>query len=136
MQPNKAPVFKEKPRYRLTERAFLSGVRVRRGKDWVPYDDVLLDPESMPLATALSGPFDGVGGERQPLEIEFDGIPGEHMEPLNEAAVWATEHAEELKKEARLQRSKRKGAAKLSVIDRLTEIGPDATVLNEAKDSV
>jgi hypothetical protein len=133
MQAQKAPVFKEKPRYRLLERAFLSGVRVRRGRDWVPYDDVLLDPESMPLAAQVSGPFDGVGGERQPLEIEFDGIPGEHMEPINEAAQWMSEHVEELKKEAR---SKRKATGKRSVIDQLTTIGPDSEVLKPAEDSV
>lgn len=130
-----SPKFKEAPRYRLLQKAFLNGVKVRKGKDWVPMDDVLLDPESMPLAAQLSGPHDGSGGERMPLEIEFLGIPDEHMEPLNDAARWMSEHIDEMKERAR-QQSLQKGKGKRDPIDALTIIGPGAAVLSPSKESV
>lgn len=108
----------EPARYRLTQKAFLSGVRVRKGRDWIPYDDVLLDPEEMPLAQNLSGPFGGRGdAERVPLEIEYDGVPGHYMEPLNDAA------------HAMVQKHHR--GARLNPIDALTIVGPGAKVLKE-----
>lgn len=78
----------EAPRYRLKEKAFMSGVRVQRNGEWISLDDVLLDPEEQPMANRLAGPYDGREGvERMPLIIEYDGIPGGHMEPLNDAAI-------------------------------------------------
>jgi hypothetical protein len=55
---------KDKPRYQLTERAYIN--------------DVLHDPESRPM--------DDETGERKPLIITFEGIPGPHMKPVNKAA--------------------------------------------------
>jgi hypothetical protein len=63
-----------RPKYRLTEKAYI--------------DDRLLDPESMPLmATKDDDVFDeNATPERKPLIIEYDGIPGPHMVPLNKEA--------------------------------------------------
>lgn len=132
-----APKFKEPPRYRLKERAFFCEVKMKRGREWVPYADVLLDPEIMPLASPLSGPHDGVsGGERMPMEIEFLGIPDEHMEPLNDAGHWMLENVDMLKQKASEQAARKGGKKGRNPIDSLTIVGPGAAVLNPAQDSV
>lgn len=114
---------KQSPRYRLTEKAFMSGVRLKRGRDWIPFDDILLDPAEMPLVSPLNGPFAGFAGDgdRAPLEIEYDGVPAYFMEPLNDAAKAMF---------AKHQRSQ------INPIDALTIIGPHAKVLRELGDSV
>ena len=53
-----------RPRYQLIEKAYI--------------DDILHDPESRPM--------DPETEERKPLLVYFDGIPGPHMIPVNEAA--------------------------------------------------
>jgi hypothetical protein len=130
------PTFKEPPIYRVMEKAYMSGIKIKQGNDWVPYDDVLLDPEAQPLANQLSGPYDGkAGGERVPLIIEFRGIPADHLEPMNEAARWVCDHIDELKRHAEaeaLKSRKKRG----SPIDALTIVGPGAVVLNETRESV
>jgi hypothetical protein len=55
-----------RPKYRLTEKSFI--------------DDKFLDPETRPIA-------DEDTGERLPLLVEYDGIPGPHMVPVNDEAV-------------------------------------------------
>lgn len=54
------------PRYRLTAKAYIN--------------DRLLDPESMAVDP------DSEDGERKPLIISYEGVPGWHMEPVNDAA--------------------------------------------------
>lgn len=132
------PVFKEPPRYKLLEKAFLAGVKVQKGKDWIPFDDVLLSPEDQPLAHALPGAFGGRGDpERVPLIIEYLGVPDQHMEPLNEAAEWMMEHIDELKEQLRAERVRsQKGVRTRNPVDALTIIGSDATVLRQVEESV
>lgn len=55
-----------KPRYRLTEKAYLG--------------DVMYDPESKPWQKDVDPP------QREPLIVDFLGRPGPHMVPVNEAA--------------------------------------------------
>lgn len=129
--PPSAPKFKQAPRYKLLQKAFMSGILIQHGDDWMPFDDVLLDPEAQPFLNKLSGPFGGRGdAERQAINIEFKGIPDEHMEPLNEAADWMMDHIDELKdralKAAHERRTTRKSR---NPIEALTVIGPHATVL-------
>lgn len=57
-------VTNDRPKYRITERAFI--------------DEVLLDPDSMPI--------DRETGETAPLIINYDGAPEYYMEPMNELA--------------------------------------------------
>lgn len=132
--PKEAPKFKEAPRYKLLEKAFVAGVKIRQGKDWVPFDDVLLDPESMPFIAKLSGPFGGLGdAEREPIMIEYLGIPDDHLEPANEAAEWMFDHIDELKTRALAMAANRQTKRRRrDPIESLTTIGPNATVLNQA----
>jgi hypothetical protein len=58
------PITKAPARYRLLDKAYI--------------DDVLYDPETTRI--------DPETGDRVPLYIEFDGVPGWHMEPVNDAA--------------------------------------------------
>lgn len=136
------PTFTEAARYRVLEKAFMSGIKIRHGNDWMPYDDVLLDPESQPLMQKLSGPFSGRGdAERVPIEIEFEGIPDYHLEPLNDAANWMMDHVEELETEARrvsMAQTRMRGRTRgrRNPIDALTVIGPGAEVLSPQRESV
>lgn len=125
----KRPTFKEPPRYRLLQKAFLT-CKVKQGEEWVPYADVLLDPEEQPVV-GLSGPFGGRGPvQRQPLIIEFAGIPDEHLEPLNDAAHYMMDHIDELKAHAATEAGKRRTKRGNNPIDALTVIGPGAVVAN------
>lgn len=66
----------QRPRYRVLEKSYI--------------DDVLLDPERMP--------YEDGGDTRKPLFVEFDGIPGPHLEAANNAArKMCTEHADKMK---------------------------------------
>lgn len=129
--PDTAPKFKQAPRYRLVEKAYMSGILIQHGDDWLPFDDVLLDPEAQPFVNKLSGPFGGIGdAERQPINIEFKGIPDEHLQPINEAAEWMFDHIDELKDRAMKLAHERRGKRKTrNPIEALTVIGPHATVL-------
>ena len=66
MAESPAPKKKELPRYRLTEKAYIN--------------DRIYDPETQPVDP------NSEEGELRPLIITFTGIPGPHMEPVNEAA--------------------------------------------------
>lgn len=64
-----------RPKYRLTEKAYI--------------DDRLLDPESMPFLQVVDSDDvtdENATPERKPLIIEYDGIPGPHMTPINDEA--------------------------------------------------
>lgn len=125
------PKFSTAPRYRLLEKAFLSAVKVKRGRSWIPYDDVLLDPTTQPMATTLSGDYDSNGDpDRVPLEIEFEGIPDDHMEPMNEAAEWMMDHVDQLKAEASTARNAATKARRRNrnPIDDLTIVGQGAVL--------
>jgi hypothetical protein len=52
------------PRYRLTAKAYLN--------------DIFYDPETMPE--------DPETGDKKPIFVDFEGVPGWHMEAANEAA--------------------------------------------------
>lgn len=132
--PKEAPKFKEAPRYKLLEKAFMAGIKVRQGSDWVPFDDVMLDPESMPFLNKLSGPFGGLGdAEREPIMIEFLGIPDDHLEPANEAAEWMFDNIDVLKDRAlAMAASRQTKRRRRDPIESLTTIGPNATVINQA----
>lgn len=119
----------EKPRYKLLQRSAFQEVGVVRGKEVIPLSDVVLDPEEQPLAQALSGPFGGRGQpERVPLIIEFDGIPDEHMEPVNAAAEERFNNIDELKAKAHAEATtKRKSGKRRSPLDELTIVGPTPT---------
>lgn len=128
--------FSEPPRYKLLEKAFFGAVKVRRGRDWLPLEDVLLDPEAQPLENKLNGPFDNKeGGERVALEIEFEGIPDDHMEALNDAANWMMDNVDALKEKARLATPQTKRRRR-DPVDALTVMGAGATVLRPVGDSV
>lgn len=133
------PNFAEPPRYKLLEKSFLSGVKVLRGRDWMPFDDVLLNPEEQPIQN-LSGPYGGRGEpERAPLLIEYEGIPDEHMEPVNEAGNWMLDNVDKLKEHARMDRAKSTGSAgrrNRNPVDSLSIVSPDAQVLRPVGDSV
>lgn len=58
----------EKPRYRLTEKAYLG--------------DILYEPELKPWKKDT----DPENPEREPLFVFFEGRPGPHMKPVNKAA--------------------------------------------------
>lgn len=135
-QPDR-PTFTEPPRYKLLEKAFLGDVKIKQGEDWVPYNDVLLDPDEQPII-GLSGPFSGRGTpQRQPLLIEFMGIPDSHMEPVNKAAEWMMDHIEELIAEAQKAGIKARGhRGRRNPIDALTIVGPGSHVLKEVGESV
>lgn len=92
----------EKPRYKLLQKAWFTDVGVVTPRNGVvQMNDVLLDPEEQPPTERLSGPYDGKGGmERVPLVIEFEGVPDEHMEPLNDPAKAKYDRIDELKAEA------------------------------------
>lgn len=131
------PTFREPPRYKLLEKAFLGEVKIKEGEDWMPYTDVLLDPEEQPII-GLSGPFGGRGTpKRQPILIEFAGIPDSHMEPINEAGNWMLDHVEELIAEAQKAGIKARGQrGRRNPIDALTIVGPGSEVLNPVRESV
>ena len=61
-----APLDDSKPRYELLEKAYL--------------DDRFLDPETMPVDP------DSEEGDRKPMIVTFEGIPGPHLVPVNAAA--------------------------------------------------
>lgn len=65
------PKEAEKAKYRLTEKAYI--------------DDILYDPEKMPFDP------ESTDGSRKPLIISYKGIPGPHMEPVNDEARFMKE---------------------------------------------
>lgn len=123
--------FSEAPRYRLLEKAFFSAVKVKSGRDFVPYADVTLDPNEQPIANKLSGPFDNKGGEeRLPIEIEYEGIPDDHLDPLNDAAEHMYLNVDELKAKAMAEAAKnRRTLRRRDPIEAMTVIGPHAQVV-------
>lgn len=113
----------EKPRYKLLQKAAFVEVSVVRGREVIPLSDVVLDPEEQPLMQQLSGPFGGRGhAERVPLVIEYDGIPDEHMEPVNAAAEDRFNRIDELKAEAHASATKKR--KKRGPLEELTIVGP------------
>jgi hypothetical protein len=119
----------EKPRYRLLAKAAFTEVAVVRGREVIPLSDVVLDPDEQPLANQLSGPFGGRGAaERVPLVIEYEGIPDEHMEPVNASAHDRFDRIDELKAEAHAEAQKRRRSGKgRSPLDELSIVGPAPT---------
>lgn len=100
--------FGHKPKYALTEKAYIG--------------DILYDPES-PVHPVTKRPRaeDAETGERAPLVIEFEGIPGPHMTPTNDAA------------RAMVQAHPKAHAASINPVESLTTVGPGATVLQPAR---
>lgn len=92
------------PKYELTEKAYLG--------------DILFNPEEQvnPL-TKRTRPRDPETGDLAPLLIEYEGIPGPHMIPVNDAA------------KAMVAAHPRASAASINPVESLTIIGPNATVL-------
>lgn len=131
------PKFSEHPRYALLEKAHFPNVKVQQGDEWVPMQDVLLDPEEMPFEQALKGPFGPRAGtpKRVALKVEYDGVPDDHLEPLNEAAEWMLEHVDELKAYFAANRPKGRGRRR-DPVDNLVIVGYGAETLSPAKDAV
>lgn len=96
--------FGHLPKYELTDKAYIG--------------DILYNPEEAvhPL-TKRSRPRDQETGDLAPLLIEYEGIPGPHMVPYNDAA------------KAMVAAHPRASAASINPVESLTIIGPNATVL-------
>lgn len=97
-----------KPKYALTEKAYIG--------------DILYDPENgTHPVTKRPRVQDPESGEFAPLLVDYEGIPGAHMMPMNEAA-----------KEMCVRYAKQHGA-NINPVDGLTIVGPGATVLQPQK---
>lgn len=95
---------KEKPRYRLTEKAYIN--------------DRLLDPETMPFEADTGDEEEGP--KRKPLIITYEGIPGAHMIPVNDAAKLMCE------------KHKEQYSRSMNPVDRLSIVGPGADTAKAA----
>jgi len=95
--------FGEKPKYELTEKAYIG--------------DVLWDPAEPqhPITRRPRGTDDA--GDLKPLVIEYEGIPGPHMVPMNECA------------RVMFETHQHQASRNLNPVDSLTIVGPGATVL-------
>lgn len=93
---------KEKPRYQLTEKAYIN--------------DRLYDPESMPFEENDSGDEDSLP-QRKPLIVAYEGIPGAHMVPVNAAA------------KAMVEKHKEQHSRSLNPVNNLTVVGPSAETI-------
>lgn len=92
---------KEKPRYQLTEKAYIN--------------DRMYDPETMAFEPD-TGDEDEMP-KRKPLIVVYEGIPGAHMLPVNAAAKAMCE-----KHKAQYERS-------LNPVNNLTVVGPTAEMI-------
>lgn len=90
---------KEKPRYQLTEKAYIN--------------DRLLDPELMAFEENDSSDENELP-KRKPLLITYEGIPGAHMIPVNAAA------------KAMCEKHKDHHTRSLNPVNSLTVVGPSA----------
>jgi hypothetical protein len=127
-----APTFKDAPRYRLLEKAAFTNIKVKQGDEFIPLQDVVLDPEEQPMLQQLSGPFGGKGTpKRMPIEIQYDGIPDDHMEPLNESAEWMLDHVDELKAHFAAVRTGRR-RRRADPVEALSIVGHGAEVVDRA----
>lgn len=96
--------YGHRPRYELTEKAYI--------------DDVLYDPqEPNHPVSKVKRAINEETGDMKPLVIEFDGIPGPHMIPVNDCAkAMVAEHS--------VQHGRN-----LNPVDSLTIVGPAAKML-------
>lgn len=93
------PKAREKPRYQLLEKAYIN--------------DRMYDPESMPFEENDSGDENELP-QRKPLIIVYEGIPGAHMTPVNDAA------------KAMVEKHKEQHGRSLNPVNSLTILGPGA----------
>jgi hypothetical protein len=81
--PAQEQAFTEAPRYRLTEKAYFPSVKMQMYDDngelaFEEMFEAFLNPEDQPVDQRTK--------RQDPLIIEYDGEPGPHMVPLNDAA--------------------------------------------------